>query len=236
MSIASQLFDLQTVDLELDGLKARLVAIQAALGDSAAVLAGRVATAEAGKKLATARGTQIDAELALRQNEEHLATVQGKLYGGTVRNPKDLVNLQQDAESLARQKDRLESDALELMEAADVAEAAARAARDELARAEAESAAGQAQLRAEAATITERVAVVTGQRDTMAAQLSRQTLAMYDGLRSQKGGHAVARLERASCMGCGVTMSSGEAQHARSAAAYGLAYCANCGRILFTNR
>ena len=233
MSVAAQLFDLQAMDLELDGLAARLAAIQTSLDDTQAVLAKRAAAAEAERKRGVVRAALIDAELALGQHEEHLAAIQRKLYGGSIRNPKELLALQQDAESLARQKDHLESATLELMEQADAARAAAKAAHDEKAQVESECAAGQAGLHAEAAMISGRVAVLTSQRSTLAAQLPGDMRGIYDTLRSAKGGRAVARLEHALCMGCGVAMSSGEAQHARSAAAYGLAYCANCGRILF---
>ncbi len=233
MSLAAQLFDLQAVDLELDGLTVRLAVIQTSLGDTEAVLAKRAAAAEAERKLEAVRAALIDAELALGQQEEHLASIQRKLEDGSIRNPKELLNVQHNAESLERQKDNLESATLELMEQADAAQAAVKAAHEEQAHVEAECTANQARLRAEAATITGRVAALTTQRNTLAVQLSGKTLEIYDALRSAKGGHAVARLEHASCMGCGVTMSSGEAQHARSAAAYGLAYCANCGRLLF---
>ena len=233
MSVAAQLFDLQAVDLELDGLAARLAAIQASLGDTEAVLAKRAAAAEAEKKLGAVRAALVDAELALGQHEEHLAAIQRKLYGGSIRNPKELLALQRDAESLARRKDHLESATLELMEQADAAKAAAKAAHEEQAQVEAECAAGQARLHAEAATISGRVEVLTSQRSTLAAQVPGSIRGIYETLRSAKGGRAVARLEHASCMGCGVIMSSGEAQHARATAAYGLAYCTNCGRVLF---
>ena len=233
MSVAAQLFDLQAVDLELDGLAARLAAIQASLGDTEAVLAKRAAAAEAEKKLGAVRAALVDAELALGQHEEHVAAIQRKLYGGSIRNPKELLALQRDAESLARQKDHLESATLELMEQADAAQAAAKAAHEEQAQVEAECAAGQARLHAEAATISGRVELLTSRRSTLAAQVPGSIRGTYDTLRSAKSGRAVARLEHASCMGCGVIMSSGEAQHARATAAYGLAYCTNCGRILF---
>jgi predicted nucleic acid-binding Zn-ribbon protein len=122
------------------------------------------------------------------------------------------------------------------MELADAAETAARIARDELAHAEAEWLAGQARLRAELATATERIATTAVRRTARAAQIDANTQAIYDRLRLEKAGRAVAKLENASCMACGVILSSGEAQHARAQAMFGLAYCANCGRILFAGR
>jgi predicted nucleic acid-binding Zn-ribbon protein len=236
MSVAAQLFDLQVVDLELDGLKAHLAATEAAIGETEAIVAKRAATAEAERKLAAAQAALLDKELELKLHEEHLAATQGKLYGGSVHNPKELVGLQQESASLARQKDHLESAALELMEQADAARAAMRSAQDEQAHAQAQWAADQVKLRAEIASLTERSAAVSAQRNALAAQLGPKTLATYDRLRLEKAGRAVVKLEHASCMGCGVTMSSGEAQHARSLAMYGLAYCSNCGRILFAGR
>jgi len=233
MSIAAQLFDLQVVDLEIDGANARLAAIDRALADIEAVAAAGAAAAEADRLLAAARGALIDAELALSQHEAHQAAVQTKLYGGSVHNPKELQNLQQDADSLARQKDHLEVTVLELMEQAEAAQAAAQSAHETLAQAQAESSAAHALLHAEAAGISTRLPSLTGKRSDLAAQVPGSILPIYTALRAQKNGRAVARLEQTMCTGCGVSMSTGEAQHARSAAAYGLAYCTNCGRILY---
>ena len=51
MSVAALLFDLQAVDLELDGLKVHLAALQAAMGETEAILAKRAETADAERKL-----------------------------------------------------------------------------------------------------------------------------------------------------------------------------------------
>jgi uncharacterized protein len=100
MSVAARLFDLQVIDLELDGLKARVAAIETAMAENEAILAKRAATADIERKLASARAAQLDKELELKQHEEHLAATQTKLYGGSIRNPKELLDLQHDAERL----------------------------------------------------------------------------------------------------------------------------------------
>jgi len=233
MSVAALLFELQDIDLELDGLRARQRAIQETMGETAELQARCAATAEAEKLHHQARATLADRESELRRIEEHIAAEEKKLYGGTVHGTKELMGLQQEVESLKRRKSKLEDAVLELMEQVEQRQAALRTRQQEQAQADTAWQAEQAHLTEELAALEARLAAASQRRATMTAQVSASILATYEELRREKGGRAIARLERASCMGCGFILASGEAQHARMRAAVGLAFCANCGRILY---
>jgi predicted nucleic acid-binding Zn-ribbon protein len=55
-------------------------------------------------------------------------------------------------------------------------------------------------------------------------------LNVYEGLRRQKGGRAVARVEQSVCTGCRIAMALQVVQRARTNP--GLTFCSTCGRIL----
>ncbi len=236
MSVAALLFDLQILDLELDALQARQAALEAAMGEPAELQAKRAATAEAERLALQARATLADSELDLGRMEERIAAEEKKLYSGTIRGTKELMGLQKEVESLKRQKAKQEDRILALMEQVEEKQAVVTSRQEEQARTEAAWQAEQARLAAELSTLKGHVAIVSQRRNALAAQVNVSILTTYEELRRAKAGRAVARLEGASCMGCGVILASGEAQHARMRAGVGLAFCTNCGRILYAGR
>ena len=63
----------------------------------------------------------------------------------------------------------------------------------------------------------------------MLASIDKDTLAAYEGVKGRKG-QAVVKVEQGRCLGCRVTLSVSELQHARGNA---IVTCGNCGRILY---
>lgn len=234
MSLASLLFDLQVIDLEIDGLRARLDAIGAALGETDALRAAREAAAGAGLALAGRRAALADQEQDLAKLEKRIGDGNKKLYGGTIHSSRELTDLQLDVESLSRQKGRQEEVVLGLLDEVEAAETQHAARQAEAAQVEAAWQIDQERLQQEQGVLHVQLRQAEGRRAGQATLISKANLAVYDGLRPAKAGHAVARLQGPSCMGCGYVLASGEAQHARKEAALGLALCPNCGRILYS--
>src|SRR3989338_4393529 len=102
MSRATPLLRLQTIDSELDTLRARVREIETALGDSPAVQAAQRDMVEVQTRFEAARISERD----LEHEEQWLAArrvdVEKRLYGGLVQNPKELQDLQKDLEMLKR--------------------------------------------------------------------------------------------------------------------------------------
>jgi predicted nucleic acid-binding Zn-ribbon protein len=122
MSRASALLQLQSVDLEIDAHRARLDAIDAALGDDPAIRAAQ-------HSLLVAR-TDLDAARVAMKNLEHeglslgdkISEISERAYGGGVTQPKVLQDLQRDLESLNRRRAGLEEQQFEALVAAEAAE------------------------------------------------------------------------------------------------------------------
>lgn len=155
-----------------------------------------------------------------------------KLYGGTVTNPRELQDLQEEIAALGRRITVLEDRDLEVMEKIEPVDArlAASAAALESQRAAVRGA--EERLTAAEAELAVALDDANRQRIEAAAAIPTDVLAGYDKLRSGLGGIAVAPLVGNQCGGCHLTLSAMEASRLRKLPADEVAHCEECGRIL----
>jgi predicted nucleic acid-binding Zn-ribbon protein len=71
------------------------------------------------------------------------------------------------------------------------------------------------------------------ERKAVAGNISEDFFTLYNQLRQQRRGIAVATLSDSSCAACGTTLTPSQQQSARSSSQ--LFNCPTCGRILFAN-
>ncbi len=230
MSHAKQLYQLQQVDSELDRAKLRLDEISKTLGNNS-VVKNANAKAERATKLLT------EAQLALRKAETEVAGQQDKieknhkaLYGGAVKNPKELEDLQMESEALARYLTTLEDKQLEAMVRQEEREEAMGEAQENLDRVLQEVAAQNKDLTVEQSGLKESVERLKKERDEQAAEIPTDELKIYENLRKSRRGLAVTEVIDNSCAVCGATLTAALTQAARSPTM--LAYCSGCGRLL----
>jgi predicted nucleic acid-binding Zn-ribbon protein len=116
---AATLFQLQLLDLELDRLVAEQQSLTSSLQSSVPLKKARAEYAIAQQQLSHGLQTQKEAEWALADLEQRLKQQEGRLYSGSVTNPKELYALQQEIHHLRAQQARQEEMTLEMMEAAE---------------------------------------------------------------------------------------------------------------------
>ncbi|NTU65343.1 MAG: hypothetical protein HGB05_18570, partial [Chloroflexi bacterium] len=153
-----------------------------------------------------------------------------RLYSGLVKNPKELLDLQNDIASLKRQKNTLDDQLFAAMVALEEAETALKTCADNFTRIDAEWRATQGELAAELTQLEQELAAKTAEQAEARAQLSAPDLAQYDQLRRRKGGLAVVEMEGNVCSACGVRVTA-HVQQQLSQIDH-LARCSNCERIL----
>lgn len=155
-----------------------------------------------------------------------------KLYGGTVSNPRELQDLQDEIEALGRRIRVLEDDELEIMEQVEPVEE--KFAQVELALAAARSGLDDAETRLTVADAELRAALdaETGLRSESAGPVAPDLMATYETLRAGGGGVGIARIVGAQCGGCHLGLSAMEAARMRKLSAEAIAHCEECGRIL----
>src|SRR5258707_7307615 len=115
MSRAGSLLQLQGIDLEMDVKRARLRAIEIALGDDPTVQMAQRDLVEAQGDLHSARVSIQNLEFDGQNLGQKIADVDSRMYSGKVTNPKELQDLQNEVNSLRHRRDALEEKQVEAL-------------------------------------------------------------------------------------------------------------------------
>jgi len=233
MHRAEQLYNLQCTDSEFDKLARRLREVEASLGETEELRQVRLDLQEAEQVLNRQQIKLRDLELENASLADKLAVNEQRLYGGTVRNPKELAGLQEENMSLKRRKHQLEDVILEVMIEVEEAQARVHCVRDRLSQVEEQWQAEQERLTTERGELQDRLRTLDASRRELRAGMPLDELKIYDDLRRRKGGRAVVLLKEGVCQGCQVSLPSSEAQQARQGEV--LVFCGSCGRILYAH-
>ncbi len=230
MGKTDTLLELQDTDTVIDRLTKRLAELKASLRETEQLIAARQARRDAEQLAAQRRAARKDLELADASVDDKIQQAEKRLYSGAVKNPKELLDLQNDISALKRQKTKLDEQLFEAMLELEDAETALQQRSADFAQIEAAWRHSQADL------ITEQVQLeanlISQQRDQAAARaaLPAPDLALYDQLRRRKAGVAVVELNGQLCGGCGVRVTGSVIQQLSQLDGY--ARCGNCERIL----
>jgi predicted nucleic acid-binding Zn-ribbon protein len=230
MSRSASLYALQQIDSEISSRRQRLTVIEEQLGETDELVATRNRLAEIRHSIKNWQVRQRDEELQLQSVQQKKRASEQRLYGGKVRNPKELSDLQAEVKSLARRQEVIEESVFEIMVAIEELEAAETQLARELERIESQWRKNQIELCSERETEAARLAELVEERQARVETIPASDLDMYEHLRDRKGGLAVAQLEGAECQGCMTTVSASRVKEARSNS---LAFCGTCGRILY---
>jgi predicted nucleic acid-binding Zn-ribbon protein len=228
---ASRLYELQVIDIALDRDRARLDEIQRRMHDDRALAAARETLRQAEGQSRQDGKTVREAEQAVADQQAKLREVEGKLYGGVVQNPKELQDLQRDAESLQRHLATLNDRLLEAMLAQEGSDQARQAAEVVVHQREAELADMHRDLEQEAIKLRADMDRRSTEREPVEAGIPPDDLALYARLRQSSGGVAVATVNDGACGVCGLVMSASGRQEVHSSPTP--VRCRQCGRVLY---
>lgn len=183
-------------------------------------------------ELAGAESRRGALEDEVTEADARIASIEGRMFGGTVTASKELESMAAEVQSLKARRSGLEDEALEAMEAAE----AARADREQALEADAARAVAiadvEARLTVSEAEVDSLIDAERKTRDALAADLAPELLSTYERLREKLGGVGAARLEGDRCTGCHLSLPSGEVERLRHETAEAITYCDNCSRIL----
>ncbi len=229
--LAFQLHQLQELDTQRDRLQAEIRTLEARLADRSAIEAAEQALATAKTALERARQALRSAEAEAESVRQKIRRTEQALYGGQVRNPKELQDLQREAEALKRLLAVKEDAELEAMLAAEEAENAFQAAEARLRTLQQERLQLEARWNGDLATHRQRLTALNQRRQHLTATLPPEALATYERLRQNRGGLAVATATDGACDACGAPLTPDLLRAARSPDT--LAFCRTCKRILY---
>lgn len=231
MNEAFHLSRLQRIDTQLDQISQRMAEISRLLENNENVKSAEARVQAAGKTVDQAGAALKKLEDAVQGVRMKMELSEKALYGGKVRNPKELQDLQAEIASLKRHLATLEDQQLEAMLALEDAESQHQSVSDELAKTVAAFTSQSASLVGERSKLKKDEERLQAERGAITAQVPPALIENYDQLRKQKRGVAVALIVEGSCTACGSELPPAEWQAARSP--HRITYCSSCGRILY---
>lgn len=233
MSAALGLYRLQQIDSQIDQSRLRLENIRQTLENDREFQEATELTSDATGSHKAAEQNQRQVEMEVQSQRIKIEQAEASLYGGNVRNPKELQDLQQDVASLKKHLVALEDRLLESMLATENAASTLSKALSVLVSVETERGEQLKNLTAEREIIMRNLDRLEAERKAATAPIDGKLLETYESLRLERRGIAVTTVSDGTCSACGTTLTPGQQQTARSSRE--IFRCTTCGRILFAD-
>ena len=229
MSLPGQLYKLQQLDIEVQKTQQIADEIIYQLNENRALVAAESELASQKQQLAEWKRKQKNTEWELEDLQERLNHLNNKLYGGTVKNPKELVNLKREAENLKGKLSAKEDELLELMSQVEEMEARVKGSTKELKELKQEWQQKQEALTRRKIETETALTSLDENRQELAQQISPEALNLYEQIKLTKG-QAIAKVEQGRCQGCHIILPTSQWQKAKAG---DLVHCNSCNRILY---
>jgi predicted nucleic acid-binding Zn-ribbon protein len=230
MNQAEALFHLQEIELGILRRQRRLNEIATALENSEIVQTAQKRVDNAENALRPLRAKMKDLELEIQSNVQKTKATEQRLYGGTVKNPKELQDMQQEIASLQNWHGELENRLLEAMVAVEDAESEEADSQANLESVTATWERDHQDLLDEKTQLEQQVADLKQQHKNALTHVTPDSLKTYTSLKTRKNNQPVAAMNGRTCAVCGIEQTSALAQEVRRGAV--LVYCEGCERIL----
>ena len=205
--------------------------IEKELADNIAISKANAELDKIKQQLAQLESEQRTAEWEIEDFQHKLSPLEKKLYGGSVKSPKELMDLQQQVEILKTNIAEKEDKALEIMSQAESVQEKVAVKAAEVKDLDKDLRSKKKKLSAEQSKLQSEFNQTEQKREKLAKKVEQPILQLYDTLRTNKQGKAVARIEQGRCQGCRIALPMSEIQRARIGEE--LVHCSSCGRILY---
>jgi predicted nucleic acid-binding Zn-ribbon protein len=230
MSQTRALYRLQTLDSEIDVRRGRVRELNAALAQDESLRRAQAQTADLENRLHPQESRAADLNLEIQSIAEQTSQLNDRLYSGKGGSPKELEDIQHKIAERKRRRAHLEDDLLETMIQIEELQESLDQAQHELHDIETAWNAEQKNLNDEMKRLKHEVRSLKAERQEAAKQLNAEILDVYETLRVEKKGQAVAVLENGSCSVCRVGQTENIVKLVRQDQQ--LVKCTTCGRIL----
>jgi uncharacterized protein len=229
MSLSGQLYKLQQLDIELQQKQQLADEITHQLNENSALAAAQSELALQKEHMEETKKKQQDTEWELEDLQQKIKGIDNKLYGGAIKNPKELVNLKHESENFKGKLSIKEDELLELMSQVEEMEARVTASTKEFEGLKLEWQQKQKTLTQTKTKTEAALASLNENRQELVQQIDSSALNLYEQIKSTRG-QAVAKVEQGRCQGCHITLPTNQW---RKAKAGDLVRCSSCNRILY---
>lgn len=233
MNQSPLLFQLQQVDDEISQVEVRLKEIEVAIASDKETIQAMEHLTNTKNDAFLSTHALREAEAVVKEIRIKIATSEQSLYGGKIRNPKELQDLQIEIASLKKRLSNAEDKELEQMIGLEEAEKALEIAESNLQEVKNKKATQLSLLHGEQDTLNKKLERLQKERHVTIGSVSNENLQIYNNLRTVKNGKAVAQIGDNACAVCGANIRPSEKQATRSSSR--LVYCDTCGRILYSD-
>lgn len=233
MSQTLSLFRLQQTDNQIDRINQRLLTIQKILEDDVALRQASDKFITTETHLHSCEKQVKEAERAVQDQRIKLEQTEAALYGGKGFSPKELQDLQNDVAALKRRLSQLEDEQLNAMLSVEAAETLFHQAQSELDLEKDQSRVQGRDLLDEQSALQKELNKLNSERLANSGSITPEALGLYDRLRQQRRGIAVAAISDKACSACGSGLSPAQIQSSRTPGQ--MILCPSCGRILYGN-
>ena len=230
MTTVKQLYFLQEVDLDLDGVNGRIAEVERELEGRLSLGKIEESLAQAKENLQTIQTAHRELQQETESQRGRSSTLEGQLYSGDLDNPRDLEALQLESNNARHLLEQMDVRLLELSLQAEDARSTIATLEQNLSDTQAAWETRQAELWQQLEELTDRQEALTKDRNQLATGVDSVELNRYEGLRRSKGGQAIARVVRGLCQACRMSLPSQHLQRVRSGRQTVL--CNSCGRML----
>jgi uncharacterized protein len=231
MSSLLSLYRLQQIDSQIDRARVRLQAIQTTLDqDDELRQAGEKARVTE-ENHCVAENTLKQAEMNVKDQRIKIDQTESNLYGGTTHTPKELQDLQNDVAALKRHLITLEDRQLDAMVSLEQADADLHSAQNAWVAKQQQWSEQNQTLQQERDVLVNDLERLSKERAATSSSIPSKDSNLYDQLRLERRGIAVAVVNDNSCSACGSSLSAAQVQTVHSPNQMFL--CPSCGRILY---
>jgi hypothetical protein len=225
------LFRLQQTDSQIDKIIARLQEINRILSNDQELRNAINAQEQAQRNVELVEQKLHDAEHLVRDQQIKIQQVEASLYGGKIRNPKELQDMQHESAALKRYLKVLEDRQLDFMIELEQAELERDLTEQTLRQLQSNQEITNSQLIAQQSQSNTELNRLQTERQMLLPEIPPETLDLYERLRVQRRGIAVVQISDQACTACGAVLTPALVQSAQSLNQ--IVRCPSCGRILY---
>lgn len=225
------LYNLSELDSEIDTRRKSIHSIEEALADDHLLVNAQRLVDKIKAALRKRELLKNDIELIVGSYQAKGALLESKLYGGTVKIPRELEDMQQELNSLRRQQSEEENKLFSVLEEIEQIEKMFSDKSDALNRIKAERDKECNRLEAEKGSLLDDCSHLENERKDLAFKFDTADLEMYNSVRQSRNGAVVAKVENGVCRGCRIMLPTSVVQKAKGSGRP--ERCPSCSRILY---
>lgn len=229
MTIAKRFYELQHIDHEIDEINIVLNSIVREIDDRSRVEEAELELNSIKDHLKDIEKRRRDLEYEVEVLQKNISQLSEKLFSGKVKNPKELLSMEQEKNIYLANLKEKEDSLLELMEDEESTNKDLQKQKEHVKQVETEWKREQKALHIKKDELDVQLVELNHKRQELTDGVELQSLQIYDIIRTRKG-NAVVKVEQGRCQGCHIKLSMNEWQKARTGI---LIQCSSCGRILY---